>query len=72
MKIELNKRTAALITGIRDQWFPKETANSKLTLEEFIYILACSLFHNTHKIKKQDGNYAIVTKSGKVVVEIDK
>ena len=70
MKIELNKRTTALITGIRDQWFPKE--KDPMKLEEFIYILGCSLYHNTHIVKNAHGNYAVVTKSGRVVVEISK
>jgi hypothetical protein len=50
MKLEINKRTEAILTEIRDHWFPKE--QEPMNLEEFVYILACSVFYNTIKIKR--------------------
>jgi|ETNmetMinimDraft_20_1059909.scaffolds.fasta_scaffold137071_2 hypothetical protein len=70
MKLEINKRTEAILTEIRDYWFPKEQEPMKL--EEFIYTLACSVIYNTVRITKQDGGFAVKTKKGKVLVEIPK
>ena len=67
MKLEINKRTEAILTEIRDHWFPKE--QEPMNLEEFVYILACSVFYNTIRITKQDGDFAVKTKSGKVFLK---
>ena len=50
MKIVLHKATVRLLEDLRSSWFPNE--KNPMSLEEFIYTLACAVYYNNKRRKK--------------------
>ena len=48
-QIELHQATVRILEDLRSSWFPNE--KNPMSLEEFIYTLACAVQYN-HKRKK--------------------
>ncbi len=49
-QIELHQATVRLLEDLRSSWFPNE--KDPMSLEEFIYTLACAVYYKNKRRKK--------------------